>query len=95
MKRLEKIVYSTMIGIYLSYTAFGVFVCMDNDISGKRTYEVIDGNKAVITTYEGKFLVMDCEIQGDTLYIDKSMYSFIEMNDIEIVNHKYENVFVS
>ena len=72
--------------------SIGVSVIFNNDISDKRFYEVIDDDKVVITNYEEKFLVMDCDVEGETLYIEKGKYSFIEMTDVDIKYKKYEDV---
>lgn len=90
--KLEKIVFALVLGIYLFSTSIGVLIALNSQISDKRFYEVIDNNKVVITNYEGKFLVMDCEVQGELLYIEKGKYSFIEMTGVDIKYCEYKNV---
>lgn len=47
-----------MLGIFLFDTSIGVSLDLNSQISDKRFYEVIDNNKVVITTYKGRFLVI-------------------------------------
>lgn len=67
---------------------------MNRGIEDKRDYEIINNDKVVVTTYEGKFLVMDCEIEEQTLYIEKGNYSFTEMSGVDIKYVKFEDVFL-
>lgn len=92
LKKLEKTVFNLALGIYLLNISIGISVELNRQISDKRLYEVIDNNKVVITNYDGKFLVMDCNVQGETLYIEKGKYSFIEMTDVDIKYNEYEDV---
>ena len=92
MVRWEAIVFLLAFIIFSIDVSIGVSVIFNNDISDKRFYEVIDDDKVVITNYEGKFLVMDCDVEGETLYIEKGKYSFIEMTDVDIKYKKYEDV---
>lgn len=90
--KLGKIVFALVLGIYLFDTSIGVTLALNRQISDKKFYEVIDNNKVVITTYEGRFLVMDCDVQGEILYIEKGKYSFIEITGVDIEYHEYEDV---
>ena len=45
------------------------------DISDKKSYEVIEQNRAVISDYNGKFVVMKCEIQDETIILKRGTYS--------------------
>lgn len=92
MVRWEAIVFLLAFIIFSIDVSIGASVIFNNDISDKRFYEVIDDDKVVITNYEGKFLVMDCDVEGETLYIEKGKYSFIEMTDVDIKYKKYEDV---
>lgn len=47
--------------------ATGIAIKMDYEISDKKSYEVIEQNRAIVSNYNGKFVVMDCEIQGETI----------------------------
>ena len=90
--KLGKIVFVLVLGIYVLDTITGVSIVLNSNISDKKVYEIIDNNKVVITNYEGKFLIMDCDIQGEILYIEKGEYSFIEMTDVDIKYNEYEDV---
>lgn len=92
MVRWKIIVFLSAFIIFSIDVSIGASVIFNNDISDKRFYEVIDDDKVVITNYEGKLLVMDCDVEGETLYIEKGKYSFIEMTDVDIKYKKYENV---
>ena len=58
----------------------------------KKKYEVIEGNRAIVSCYEGKFVVMDCKIQGETLVLNKGTYRLEEMTGKSIRYHQYEKV---
>lgn len=92
LSRVEKLVFSFVLGIYLIDSVIGISIGLNRQISDKKDYEVIDNNKVVITTYEGKFLVMDCDVQEEVLYIKKGEYAFIEMSDVSIKYHEYKDV---
>lgn len=65
---------------------------IDYDISDKKTYEIIEQNGAIVSDYNGKFVVMDCEIQGETIVLKKGKYSLKEMTGVSITYHTYEKV---
>lgn len=65
---------------------------MDYDISDKKSYEVIEQNRAIVSNYDDKFVVMDCEIQGETIVLKKGTYSLEEMTGVSITYHKYKKV---
>ena len=76
--------------IYMLNTAIGVTIKMNYDISDNKSYEVIEQNRAILSNYDGKFVVMDCEIQGETIILKKGTYSLEEMTGVSITYHKYE-----
>ncbi len=90
--KLEKMVFALALGIYLLNSLAGISQILNRQISEKRFYEVIDNNKVVITNYEGKFLVMDCGVQGEILNIEKGKYYFIEMTNVDVQYKKYKDV---
>lgn len=90
--KLEKMVFALALGIYLLNSLVGISQILNRQISEKRFYEVIDNNKVVITNYEGKFLVMDCGVQGGILNIEKGKYYFIEMTNVDVQYKKYKDV---
>lgn len=93
LTKVEKVVFTLALGIYLLNSIIGITQVLNTKISDKKSYEMIGNDKVVITNYEGKFLVMDCEIQGKVLKIkEKGKYSFIEMTNVEVQYNKYENV---
>ena len=90
--KIEKGVLAIALLIYMLNTAIGVTIKMNYDISDKKSYEVIEQNRAILSNYDGKFVVMDCEIQGETIILRKGTYSLEEMTGVSITYHKYENV---
>ena len=83
---VEKIVLSIALLLYVMNVATGIAIKMDYEISDKKSYEVIEQN------YDGKFVVMDCKIQGETIVLKKGTYSLEEMTGVSITYHKYEKV---
>ena len=63
---------------------------MNYDISDKKSYEVIEQNRAILSNYDGKFVVMDCEIHVESIIFKNCTYSFQEMSGVSITYHKYE-----
>lgn len=90
--KVERIVLSIALSLYIMSVAAGVATKMGYDISDKKTYEVIEQNGAIVSDYDGKFVVMDCEIQGETIVLKKGKYSLKEMTGVSITYHTYEKV---
>lgn len=88
----ERIIFSFALGIYILNVTAGVVVKLDYQIEDKKTYEVIEQNKAVVAIYNEKFVVIDCEIDGETIILKKGKYSLQEMTGVSITYHKYEKV---
>lgn len=78
--------------LYISNTATGITIKINYDISDKKAYEVIEQDRAIISNYEGKFVVMDCEIQDEIIILKKGTYSLEEMTGVSITYHEYEKV---
>ena len=78
--------------LYVMNVATGIAIKMDYEISDKKSYEVIEQNRAIVSSYDGKFVVMDCKIQGETIVLKKGTYSLEEMTGVSITYHKYEKV---
>ena len=53
----------------------GFMIKINCDISDKKSYEVIEQNWAIISDYNGKFVVMKCEIQDETIILKRGTYS--------------------
>lgn len=62
------------------------------EIADKKEYEVIEQNRAIVSNYDGKFVVMSCEIQDETIILKKGTYSLEDMTGVSITYHKYEKV---
>lgn len=88
----EKILLAVASMIVIINIAVGITSVLTIDISNKKNYEVIEGNRAIVSCYEGKFVVMDCKIQGETLILNKGTYRLEEMTGKSIRYHQYEKV---
>ena len=89
---VEKIVLSIVLLLHVMNVATGIAIKMDYEISDKKSYEVIEQNRAIVSNYDDKFVVMDCEIQGETIVLKKGTYSLEEMTGVSITYHKYKKV---
>lgn len=87
-----KIILAIALILYALNVATGITIEINYEISDKKAYEVIEQNRAIVSNYDGKFVVMNCEIQGETIIIKKGTYSLEEMTGVSITYHKYEKV---
>jgi len=92
LNKFEKILFSLALGIYVLNVTIGIGIKMDYQIDDKKAYEVIEQNKAVVAIYDGKFVVIDCEIKDETIILEKGKYSLQEMTGVSITYHEYEDV---
>lgn len=90
--KCETVILTTALLLYVSSAALGISVKMNYKISDKKAYEVIEQDRAIIENYDGKFVVMDCEIQNETIILNKGTYSLEEMTGVSITYHEYETV---
>lgn len=88
----EKLILAVALVLYALNVAAGIAIKIDYKISDKKAYEVIEQNRAIVSNYDDKFVVMDCEIQGETIILKKGTYSLEEMTGSSITYHKYEEV---
>ena len=87
-----KIILAIALILYVLNVAIGITIKINYEIADKKEYEVIEQNRAIVSNYDGKFVVMDCEIQGETIVLKKGTYSLEEMTGVSITYHKYEKV---
>lgn len=81
-KIISNIVVTISLMIIVINALFGIFAGLNFNVENKKEYEILDsGKSAVISTYEGMFVVMDCQIYGDNeyLYLDNKNYRLEEM----------------
>ena len=91
--RMEKIIFTMAMSIYLIEVSLGIWLVLASDISDKKIYEVIKSdNKVIVEEYNGRFIIMNCEINDDKLLIEKAKYSFIDITGVEITYCKYKDV---
>lgn len=91
-KKVERIFLTIALLVYLANTVVGVGIQLRYEISDEKSYEVIEGNRAIVSTYNDKFVVMDCEVQDDTIILKKGSYRLEEMTGVSITYHKYQEV---
>lgn len=73
----------------------GIFAGLSFNAENKMEYEILDdGKSAVISTYEGKFVVMDCKIyeNNNYLYLDNTKYRLEEMAGHDIQSITFDSV---
>ena len=66
-------------------------------VEDKKKYQILDEGEykqVVISTYDGMFVTMDCEIRGNGtgLYIDNSKYRLVDMAERDIEYRKFDIV---
>lgn len=91
-KKIEKVILLISLTLYILDIAVGISVRMNYQISDKKSYEVIDEDKVIISHYKGKYVVMDCDIQDEILIIKKGSYSMEEMTGMPITYREYQKV---
>lgn len=73
----------------------GIVAGISFNAENKMEYEILDdGKSAVISTYEGKFVVMDCKIyeNNNYLYLDNTKYRLEEMAGHDIQSITFDSV---
>lgn len=92
VKKFEEVIFSVALFIYLVSSLIGIGIELGSNIEDKTSYETIDDNKVIVSIYEGNFLVMDCEVKDNILYIKRGKYHFMDMTMSEIAYNEYEKV---
>lgn len=71
----------------------GVSSVIGKRVETVKEYEMISENQVIINEYDGKLLVMECEISDDNeLCITKGKYYFIDKENVEIEFRKFNDV---
>lgn len=89
---LETVIFAIALILYFASIVTGISMRMNYEIDDKKTYETINQDKVVVSEYEGKFVVMECEVQGETLILKKGTCRLEEMVGVPILYHKYDRV---
>lgn len=89
---VEKIFLTIALLLYVSNMVMGITSKINYEISDKKAYETIEQDRAIVSVYDGKFVVMDCQIQDETIILKKGTYSLEEMTGVSITYHEYEKV---
>lgn len=85
------------LGVFYSVVIIGMMIAVFSGVRQKKWYEIINDNKAIISAFDGKYVVLDCEIisynkDEDILKLRKGKYSLIGMTELPIVYHKFSEV---
>ncbi len=91
-KKFEKVLFVIAVAIYISNVSTGIMVKMNYEINDKKTYEVIGHDKVMISSFDDKFVVMNCEIEDDILVLKKGKYDLIDMRGVSITYREYKDV---
>lgn len=89
---VEKTILTIALFLYVSNMVMGITSKINYEISDKKAYETIEQDRAIVSVYDGKFVVMDCQIQDETIILKKGTYSLEEMTGVSITYHEYEKV---
>lgn len=90
--KFEKMIFVIALLIYIVSAGGGISTKINYDISDKKIYGVIEDNRVIISNYDGKFVVMGCKIQGETIILNKGTCSLEKMTGVSITYHKYHKV---
>ena len=91
IESLRRRIYYIAIGIYVISAVLGVITRL-NVVEKIKTYEIINNEKAIITEYNNKFVVMDCYIEGEDLILIKGNYTIEDLAGEKIKRKKYKTV---
>ena len=70
--------------LYLLDIAAGISMKMNDRVEDKKKYEIIGTDRAIVSVYEEKFVVMNCKIQGETMILEKETYQLEQMTEVPI-----------
>ena len=84
VNKVKTMIFAIALGIYLVDMFMGMGIIVNTGIADKKSYEMLGKNNAIITEYNGLFLVMNCKVVNKSLIIKKGKYHFEEMTDKEI-----------
>ena len=90
--KVKTMIFAIALGIYLVDMFMGMGIIVNTGIADKKSYEMLGKNNAIITEYNGLFLVMNCKVVNKSLIIKKGKYHFEEMTDKEIEYVDFDEV---
>lgn len=70
----------------------GILSVATQTVADKRWYEIIDKNQVIVSHYDGKYVVMDCDIGENNLTIVKGSYELIDMTGVKITYQEFNDV---
>ena len=83
-RKAEKIIAAAAMLLYLLDIAAGISMKMNDRVEDKKKYEIIGTDRAIVSVYEGRFVVMNCKIQGETMILEKGTYQLEQMTGVPI-----------
>lgn len=90
--KIEKIIMGTALFVFLIIFFSGVSISLNNQIEDKKIYEIIEEDQVIVANYDGKFVIMECEIQEDVLIIKKGSYHLGEIVGVKVTQQQFEEV---
>lgn len=78
--------------IYISNIITGISIKMNYQASDKKDYEIIGMNQAIVSVYDDKFVVMNCNIQDEEMILEKGKYQLEQMTGVPIVYKEFTKV---
>lgn len=92
LKKWETRILLMSLLIFFIDFAIGFTLMLQSNVRDKKTYEFLDYNKVIVSVYDGKFVTMNCEIEGGTLHISKGECAFHEIEDADIIYYRFKEV---
>jgi|GEM_PF-1526994 hypothetical protein len=85
-EKIKKIVHSFYFFVYTILIGYHLIIIFSNRFE---ILKIDAKDKVVITIYQGRYLIMDCNIEDKELEIHKDSYNFIEINSDKIEKIQY------
>ena len=86
LEKIKKIVHSFYFFVYTILIGYHLIIIFSNRFE---ILKIDNKDKVVITIYDGKYLIMDCNIENKELEIYKDSYNFVEINSDKIKKIQY------
>ena len=90
--KIENVIVVIAMLIYISNIITGISIKMNYQASDKKDYEIIGMNQAIVSVYDDKFVVMNCNIQDEEMILEKGKYQLEQMTGVPIVYKEFTKV---
>lgn len=90
--KIEKVIALATVLICGLDIIVGVSMKLNYKIDDKKEYEIIGTTKAIVSVYDDKFVIMNCEIQGEKMILQKGICQLEEMTGNTITRRKFDTV---